>query len=96
MTEAAASQQICKLGVVPIRTNREMIRADEADLVHKSETGKFTVVAHEVLNAKHHEREFASVGSGHECICNARRIEIGVADALRKGRRCRRSDDRWF
>lgn len=61
MTEAAASQQICKLGVVPIRTNREMIRADEADLVHKSETGKFTVVAHEVLNAKHHEREFAKL-----------------------------------
>ena len=97
MTEAAEFQQIYKLGVVPIPTNREMIRQDEADLVYKSEAGKFLAVAkdiverhrngqpvlvgtvsvekseelsavlrkngvaHEVLNAKHHEREAAII-----------------------------------
>jgi preprotein translocase subunit SecA len=93
MTEASEFQQIYKLGVVPIPTNRSMVRIDQADLVYKSELGKFSAVAkdiverhrkgqpvlvgtvsvekseelsailrksgvaHEVLNAKHHERE---------------------------------------
>ena len=93
MTEASEFHQIYKLGVVPIPTNRPMQRIDAADLVYKSEAGKFHAVAqdiverhrkgqpvlvgtvsvekseelsavlkkngvpHEVLNAKHHERE---------------------------------------
>ena len=93
MTEASEFHQIYKLGVVPIPTNRSMVRIDQADLVYKSELGKFSAVArdiverhrkgqpvlvgtvsvekseelsailrksgvaHEVLNAKHHERE---------------------------------------
>ena len=93
MTEASEFHQIYKLGVVPIPTNRPMLRVDAADLVYKSEAGKFVAVAqdiverhrkgqpvlvgtvsvekseelsavlkkngipHEVLNAKHHERE---------------------------------------
>ena len=93
MTEASEFLQIYKLGVVPIPTNRSMVRIDQADLVYKSELGKFSAVAkdiverhrkgqpvlvgtvsvekseelsailrksgvaHEVLNAKHHERE---------------------------------------
>jgi preprotein translocase subunit SecA len=93
MTEASEFHQIYKLGVVPIPTNRGMVRIDQADLVYKSELGKFNAVAkdiverhrkgqpvlvgtvsvekseelsailrksgvaHEVLNAKHHERE---------------------------------------
>jgi preprotein translocase subunit SecA len=93
MTEAAEFHQIYKLGVVPIPTNREMQRIDQADLVYKTELGKFMAVTqdiverhrkgqpvlvgtvsvekseelsallkksgvpHEVLNAKHHERE---------------------------------------
>ncbi|HEX7404351.1 MAG TPA: preprotein translocase subunit SecA [Candidatus Nanopelagicaceae bacterium] len=97
MTEASEFSQIYKLGVVPIPTNREMIRVDQADLVYKSEIGKFSAVAqdivdrhrkgqpvlvgtvsvekseelsavlrkngipHEVLNAKHHEREAAII-----------------------------------
>ncbi|MFB9904805.1 preprotein translocase subunit SecA [Allokutzneria oryzae] len=92
-TEAAELHQIYKLGVVPIPTNKPMIRADHADLIYKSEEAKFEAVAddiaerhqkgqpvligttsverseylaklllkrgipHEVLNAKHHERE---------------------------------------
>ena len=97
MTEASEFQQIYKLGVVPIPTNRGMVRIDQADLVYKSELGKFSAVAkdiverhrkgqpvlvgtvsvekseelsailrkagvaHEVLNAKHHEREAAII-----------------------------------
>ena len=93
MTEASEFHQIYKLGVVPIPTNRTMQRLDQADLVYKSELGKFMAVTkdiverhrkgqpvlvgtvsvekseelsallkksgvpHEVLNAKHHERE---------------------------------------
>jgi len=93
MTEASEFHQIYKLGVVPIPTNRAMQRIDQADLVYKTELGKFMAVTndiverhrkgqpvlvgtvsvekseelsallkksgvpHEVLNAKHHERE---------------------------------------
>jgi preprotein translocase subunit SecA len=93
MTEASEFHQIYRLGVVPIPTNRPMQRMDQADLVYKSELGKFLAVTkdiverhrkgqpvlvgtvsvekseelsallkksgipHEVLNAKHHERE---------------------------------------
>ncbi len=92
-TEAAEFHQTYKLGVVPIPTNRPMQRADQADLVYKTEEAKFEAVAedilerhekgqpvlvgttsverseylskllvqkgvpHEVLNAKHHDRE---------------------------------------
>jgi len=92
-TEASEFQQIYKLGVVPIPTNRDMVRIDSSDLVYKTELGKFAAVTadiaeryrkgqpvlvgtvsvekseelssflrksgvpHEVLNAKHHERE---------------------------------------
>jgi preprotein translocase subunit SecA len=97
MTEASEFHQIYKLGVVPIPTNRGMQRIDQADLVYKSELGKFHAVVrdiaerhrkgqpvlvgtvsvekseelsallkkagvpHEVLNAKHHEREASIV-----------------------------------
>jgi preprotein translocase subunit SecA len=93
MTEASEFHQIYRLGVVPIPTNRPMQRIDQADLVYKTEIGKFMAVTkdiverhrkgqpvlvgtvsvekseelsallkksgipHEVLNAKHHERE---------------------------------------
>jgi preprotein translocase subunit SecA len=96
-TEASEFHQIYKLGVVPIPTNREMVRLDQPDLVYKSEAGKFAAltqdiverhrkgqpvlvgtvsvekseelsgylrkagVPHEVLNAKHHEREAAII-----------------------------------
>ena len=96
-TEASEFHQIYKLGVIPIPTNREMVRLDQADLVYKTEAGKFQAltadiaerhrkgqpvlvgtvsvekseelssylrkagVAHEVLNAKHHEREAAII-----------------------------------
>jgi preprotein translocase subunit SecA len=97
MTEAAEFNQIYNLGVVPIPTNRDMVRLDNADLVYRTEQAKYNAVVediaerhtlgqpilvgttsveksehlskllkqngvpHEVLNAKHHEREAAIV-----------------------------------
>ncbi|MGZ4639660.1 MAG: preprotein translocase subunit SecA, partial [Actinomycetes bacterium] len=97
MTEASEFSQIYKLGVVPIPTNMQMVRADQPDLVYKTVDSKFNAVVddiverheqgqpvlvgtvsveksehlsallkkrgvrHEVLNAKHHEREAAIV-----------------------------------
>jgi len=97
MTEAAEFNQIYNLGVVPIPTNRPMVRIDNADLIYRTEEAKYNAVVedivekhqagqpilvgttsveksevlsrllkqngvpHEVLNAKHHEREAAIV-----------------------------------
>ena len=93
MTEAREFEQIYKLDVVEIPTNRPMIRIDNPDCVYKTEQGKFRAVIdqiekchekgqpvlvgtisiekseilskmlakrgikHEVLNAKHHDKE---------------------------------------
>ncbi|MBC8092725.1 MAG: preprotein translocase subunit SecA, partial [Pseudonocardia sp.] len=101
-TEAAELDQIYKLGVVPIPTNKDMVRKDQPDLIYKTEEAKFEAVAddiaekhaagqpvlvgttsvekseylskllvkrqipHEVLNAKHHDREAVIVAqAGH-------------------------------
>ena len=97
LTEAAEFNEIYKLGVVPIPTNRPMVRMDQADLVYRTEQAKFLAVVddiaerhaqgqpvlvgttsvekselvssllkkrgipHQVLNAKHHEREASIV-----------------------------------
>jgi preprotein translocase subunit SecA len=97
MTEANEFHQTYKLGVVPIPTNKPMIRLDQPDVVYQTEQAKFDAlvkdiadrhdvgqpvlvgtvsveksevlsrmlkragVPHEVLNAKHHEREAAIV-----------------------------------
>jgi preprotein translocase subunit SecA len=49
MTEASEFHQIYKLGVVPIPTNRPMQRIDQADLVYKSELGKFMAVTKDIM-----------------------------------------------
>lgn len=48
MTEAAEFHQIYKLGVVPIPTNRPMIRQDQADLVYRTEEAKFNAVVEDI------------------------------------------------
>ncbi|RLK61080.1 preprotein translocase subunit SecA [Actinokineospora cianjurensis] len=102
-TEAAEFHTTYKLGVVPIPTNRDMVRKDQPDLIYKTEEAKFLAVAediaerhadgqpvlvgttsverseylsklllkagvpHNVLNAKHHEKEAAIIaGAGHK------------------------------
>ena len=47
-TEAAELSQIYNLGVVPIPTNKPMVRADEADVVYKTETAKFEAVVDDI------------------------------------------------
>ncbi len=101
-TEAAEFQSIYNLEVLVIPTNRNMIRIDNADVVYKTEKGKYSAICdeieelfkrkqpalvgtisiekseylsellkkrgvpHNVLNAKHHEREAEIVAqAGH-------------------------------
>ncbi len=53
-TEAAEFDQVYKLGVVPIPTNREMIRIDAADIVYKTEDAKWAAVVEDI--AERHEK----------------------------------------
>ncbi|WP_109209974.1 MULTISPECIES: preprotein translocase subunit SecA [Microbacterium] len=52
-TEAAEFMSTYQLGVVPIPTNKPMIRKDQADLVYKNETAKFAQVVEDI--AQRHE-----------------------------------------
>lgn len=49
MTEAAEFSQIYKLGVVPIPTNRPMIRIDSADVVYRTEKAKVEAVVADIV-----------------------------------------------
>ncbi len=48
MTEANEFHQIYKLGVVPIPTNKPMIRADESDVVYQAQTSKFEACVEDI------------------------------------------------
>ena len=48
-TEAAELHSIYKLGVVPIPTNRPMVRKDQADLVYRTEEAKFSAVVDDIV-----------------------------------------------
>ena len=54
MTEASEFDKIYKLGVVPIPTNKPMARADNADLVYRTEEAKYDAVVEDIRerNAK--------------------------------------------
>src|SRR4051795_11695058 len=47
-TEAAEFHQTYGLGVVPIPTNRPMVRVDQADLIYKTEEAKYEAVAEDI------------------------------------------------
>ncbi len=49
MTEAAEFQGTYQVGVVPIPTNRPMIRADQPDLVYKTVEAKFDAVVADIV-----------------------------------------------
>jgi preprotein translocase subunit SecA len=53
-TEAAELMSIYKLGVIPIPTNRPMIRQDQSDLVYKTEEAKYDAVVEDI--AERHEQ----------------------------------------
>ena len=62
MTEAAEFSQIYRLGVVPIPTNKEMVRKDQADLVYKSEDAKFSAVVDDIVE-RHEKGQPVLVGT---------------------------------
>jgi preprotein translocase subunit SecA len=47
-TEAAELSQTYKLGVVPIPTNRPMVREDRSDVIYKTESAKFDAVIDDI------------------------------------------------
>jgi len=49
MTEAAEFNQIYGLGVVPIPTNRDMVRLDNADLIYRTAGAKFSAVLEDIV-----------------------------------------------
>ncbi|WP_422749000.1 preprotein translocase subunit SecA [Mycobacterium sp. WMMD1722] len=48
-TEASELYEIYKLGVVPIPTNRPMVRSDQTDLIYKTEEAKYLAVVDDVV-----------------------------------------------
>ena len=54
MTEEAEFSEIYKLDVVEIPTNKPMIREDCADVVYKTEQGKFNAVIEDII--EHHKK----------------------------------------
>ena len=48
MTEASEFDKIYNLGVVPIPTNKPMVRKDQADLVYRTEEAKYDAVVEDI------------------------------------------------
>jgi preprotein translocase subunit SecA len=61
-TEAAEFDQVYKLGVVPIPTNRDMVRVDAADVVYKTEDAKWTAVVEDLVE-RHEKGQPVLVGT---------------------------------
>ena len=61
-TEAAEFMSTYKLGVVPIPTNRSMVRIDQSDLIYKNEAVKFAMVV-EDISARHATGQPVLVGT---------------------------------
>ncbi|MFD7154660.1 preprotein translocase subunit SecA [Kribbella sp. NPDC059898] len=50
MTEANEFSKVYKLGVVPIPTNKPMIRVEERDLIYRTEDAKFAAVVKDIVD----------------------------------------------
>jgi preprotein translocase subunit SecA len=61
-TEAAEFDQVYKLGVVPIPTNRDMIRIDSPDVVYKTEDAKWAAVVDDLVD-RHEKGQPVLVGT---------------------------------
>ena len=61
-TQLAEFEQVYKLGVAEIPTNRDMIRLDEQDLVYKSEDAKWKAVVEDLVE-RHAEGQPVLVGT---------------------------------
>jgi len=61
-TEAAEFMGTYKLGVVPIPTNKPMVRIDQSDLIYKNEQVKFSMVVEDIV-ARHASGQPVLVGT---------------------------------
>jgi len=61
-TEAAEFMATYKLGVIPIPTNRPMIRIDQPDLIYKNEEVKFNMVVEDIV-ARHAKGQPVLIGT---------------------------------
>ncbi|MGF6883454.1 preprotein translocase subunit SecA [Nocardia sp. GAS34] len=61
-TEAAELHQTYTLGVVPIPTNRPMVRKDQPDLIYKTEEAKFAAVADDITE-RHEQGQPVLIGT---------------------------------
>ncbi|MFP5253193.1 MAG: preprotein translocase subunit SecA [Actinomycetes bacterium] len=62
MTEASEFDKIYGLGVVPIPTNKPMIRIDQPDLVYRTEEAKYTAVVEDIAE-RHRKGQPVLVGT---------------------------------
>ena len=62
MTEASEFDKIYSLGVVPIPTNKPMLRLDQADLVYRTEEAKYDAVVADIAE-RHHKGQPVLVGT---------------------------------
>ena len=79
-TEAAEFMSTYKLGVVPIPTNKPMIRIDQPDLVYKNEEAKFDQVVEDIV--ERHKQRPARARRHHE----RREERVPLAAARQEGR----------
>jgi preprotein translocase subunit SecA len=62
MTEASEFDKIYKLGVVPIPTNKPLVRIDQSDLVYRTEEAKYLAVVDDIAE-RHHNGQPVLVGT---------------------------------
>ncbi len=77
MTEASEFDKIYKLGVVPIPTNKPMMRIDSPDLVYRTEEAKYAAVVEDIAE-RHSKGQPILVGT-----VSVEKSEL-LADLLRK------------
>ena len=86
-TEASEFHQIYKLGVVPIPTNKPMIRADEPDLVYKTEDAKFKAVVDDIVDL---QRGRPAGARRHRERAEVRAALVAAEEARRQARGAQR------
>ncbi len=80
-TEESEFQKIYGLGVLPIATNKPMIRKDQSDLIYRTEDAKFDAIVADVL-ARHEAGQPVLLGTGSVAkseLLSKRLVRAGIA-----------------